>query len=148
MSSAAYALPLRLERQRSRGLAWTLLAVHGLAVAVLPTLAWPWWLKSLLAVAVVAQGIVSWRRHVQPRAPTAIRTVLWKSAEEWELTQVDGRRVGARLRRASYVQSALVILRFKTEDGRRVAVLLPADGVDRELHRRLRVGLRLQAEVV
>lgn len=148
MSSPAYALPLRLERHFSPALAWTVGGVHLLALAVLPPLAWPWWVKLALAVAVLVQGVLIWRRHVVPSAPNAIRGLLWKADGEWELTRVDGQAFTAGLRRASYVHPALVILRFAADGGGRHAVLLPADGVDAELHRRLRVGLRLHAELV
>ncbi len=148
MSSSVYALPLRLERRFSPTLAWTVGGVHLLAVAVLPPLAWPWWAKLILAIAVLMQGLFIWRRHVTPSAPDAIQGLLWKSDGDWELSYVNGKVCTARLRRASYVHPALVILRFVADAGGRYAVLLPADGVDAELHRRLRVALRLQAEVV
>ena len=146
MSSPAYALPLRIERRASRGLAWAVGAVHGLALAVLPPLDLPWWLKLIVAAAVLSQAVLTWRRHVAPRAPGAIRGLLWRADGQWELMRVDGRAFTARLRRASYLHPHLVILRFIAEDGARHALLLPADAVDAQLHRRLRVGLRLQAE--
>lgn len=148
MSSPAYALPLRIERRFSRSLATAVLVVHVLAVVVVLPLDMAWWWKCLIAVAVIVQGVSTWRRHVSLAARGAVRAVLWKSEGEWQLMRVDGVTQIAQLRRASYVQPALVVLRFKIEGARRCAVLLPSDGVEPEAHRRLRVGLRLQAEVV
>lgn len=148
MSSSVYALPLRIERLYSRGLAVAVVVVHGLAITVLLPLDMAWWWKCLIAVAVIVQGVFTWRRHVSLAAAGAVRTLVWKSEGEWELTRVDGATHSARLRRASYVQPALAVLRFKLEGGGLCAVLLPSDGVEPETHRRLRVGLRLQAEVV
>lgn len=148
MSSSVYALPLRIERRYSRGLAVAVAVVHALAITVLLPLDMAGWWKCLIAVAVIAQGVFTWRRHVSLAAAGAVRTLVWKSEGEWELTRVDGATHSARLRRASYVQPALAVLRFKLEGGGFCAVLLPSDGVEPETHRRLRVGLRLQAEVV
>lgn len=148
MSSPAYALPLRLERRPSRGLAWGVTVVHVLAMVVILPLALPWWVKLVVSLAVIAQGILIWRNHVSPIAAGAIREIVWKADGEWELVRVDGGATPTRLRRASYVQPALVVLRFIEAGGRRRSVLLPADGVDAELHRRLRVALRLHAETV
>jgi len=147
MSSAAYALPLRLERRYSRALARTVIIVHASALAVLAILDLPWWLKSTLAVAVLIQAVITWRRHVNVTAPGAIRAIVWRADGQWELSDADGKTHAAQLRRASYVQPALVVLRFKLGKYRRRAVLLPVDGVDADLHRRLRVGLRLHAEL-
>lgn len=148
MSSAAYALPLRLERRYSRALARTVIIVHALALAVLGVLDLPWWLKLTLAMAVLIQAVITWRRHVNLTASGAIRAIVWTADGQWELSDADGKTHAAQLRRASYVQPALVVLRFKLGKYRRRAVLLPADGVDADLHRRLRVGLRLHAELV
>ena len=148
MSSPAYALPLRIERRFSRGLAIAVVLVHTLAIAVVLPLDVAWWWKCLIAIAVGTQAVFSWRLHVSLTAARAVHAVLWKSEGEWQLTRADGTAQNARLRRASYVQPALVVLRFRIEGGGRCAVLLPADGVEAESHRRLRVGLRLQAEMV
>src|SRR3569832_2826007 len=138
MSSPVFALPLRIARRISRGLA--LPVVLPLDVA--------WWWKCLIAIAVGTQAVFSWRLHVSLTAARAVHAVLWKSEGDWQLTRSDGTAQNARLRRASYVQPALVVLRFRSEGGGRCAVLLPADGVEAESHRRLRVGLRVQAEMV
>ncbi len=148
MSSPAYALPLRIERRFSRVLACALLLICGISLAVLPLLDVPWWSKLLAAAAVSLQAVLTWRGQVLPRAPGAIHALSWQADGQWELTRRDGRAFTARLRRASFVHPALVILRFVADDGARHAVLLPADAMDAELHRRLRVGLRLQAELV
>src|SRR3569832_93968 len=138
MSSPVFALPLRIARRISRGL----------AIAVVLPLDVAWWWKCLIASAVGTQAVFSWRLHVSLTAARAVHAVLWISEGEWQLTRADGTVQEARLRRASYVQPALVVLRFRIDGGGRCAVLSPADVVEAEAHRRLLVGLRLQAEMV
>src|SRR3569833_3466035 len=73
MSSPAYALPLRIERRFSRGLAIAVVLVHTLAIAVVLPLDVAWWWKCLIAIAVGTQVVFSWRLHVSLTAARAGR---------------------------------------------------------------------------
>src|SRR3569623_880300 len=86
MSSAAYALPLRLERRYSRALARTVIVVHALALVELGVLDLPWWLKLTLAMAVLIQAVITWRHHENLAAPGAIRAIVWTADGRWELS--------------------------------------------------------------
>lgn len=143
MSSIASAPPLRLERRPSIRLMMILATVHGLALLVLLPLPLAGWLKMLLAAAVVAQGIVSWRGQADLSAPRAVKTLVWRTDNRWELFSPDGIGREARLLPGAYVHPWLVVLRFRDEDDCRCAVVLPPDGLDPDQHRRLRVRLRL-----
>jgi hypothetical protein len=143
MSSPAYALPLRLERQPSRYLMSTVIVVHGAALLVLLPLPLPWWIKVPLAAGIVAQWIGAWRNHVTLTAPAAVKTLVWLAENRWELFCADGASCEARLLPGAYVHPFLVILRFMTEDNRRCAVILPPGSLHADYHRRLRVRLRL-----
>ena len=143
MSSLSYAAPFRLERRHSRYLLSALLAVHGIALLVLMPLPLVWWIKVPIGLAVMAQGIVSWRRQLAFSSVSAAQGLVWTGGSSWELFNRDGARRPARLLPGTYVHPWLVILRFMTEDGQRSAVVLPCDSLDPDSHRRLRVQLTL-----
>jgi len=143
MSSLSYAPPLRLERRPSRYLLSVLLAVHGLALLVLIPLPLVWWVKVLLALAVLAQGVVSWRRHLAFGSALAARRLVWTGGRSWELINRDGAARRARLHTGCYIHPWLVILHFLTEDRHKCVVVLPCDSLDPDSHRRLRVQLAL-----
>jgi hypothetical protein len=121
----------------------SLLAVHGMALLVLMSLPVAWWLKVPVVLAVMAQGIVSWRRQLAFSSPSAAKRLVWNGGSSWELFNRDGASRPARLLPGSYVHPWLVVLRFLTEDGHKSAVVLPRDSLDPDSHRRLRVQLTL-----
>jgi hypothetical protein len=143
MSSPSYAAPLRLERRPSRYLLSALLVVHGTALLVLILLPVVWWIKVPLALAVLAQGIVSWRRQLMLGSALATQRLVWTGGSSWELFNRDGAVRRARLLPGSYIHPWLVVLRFLTEDRQKCAVVLPCDSLDPDSHRRLRVQLGL-----
>lgn len=121
-----------------------LICVNGAALAVLLPLELAWWIKAPAALAVIAQWAMAWRRHVSFVSPRAIRRLVWMAENRWELSSSEGGNREACLLPAAYIHPFLVVLRFMTEDKRRCAVILPADGLDPDSHRRLRVLLRLK----
>ena len=143
MSSHCYVPPFRLDRRPSRHLLMALLAVHGMALLVLMPLPVAWWIKVPVALAVLAQGIASWRRQLTFGSPSAAKRLVWTGGSSWELVNRDGASRPARLLPGTYVHPWLVVLRFLTEDGRTSAVVLPRDSLDADSHRRLRVQLTL-----
>jgi len=143
MSSPVSAPILRLERRPSPSLMIVLVVVHGAALLVLWPLPLSIWIKALLAMAILVQAMITWRHHVNMRAPTAVKRLVWGNDDQWELFPSGGGSCSAQLLPASYVHPLLVILRFMTEDKRRCAVIVPPDGLGPDDHRRLRVRLRL-----
>ena len=117
--------------------------VHGLALLVIIPIAIEWWIKLPVAAAVVAQWTHTWRRYVVLTAPAAVKSLIRATDGGWELCRGDGRCCTARLLPAAYVHPLLVVLRFATEEKHRYAVVIPADSLDADSHRRLRVYLRL-----
>lgn len=93
--------------------------------------------------AIVIQWVVVWRRHLALSSPEAVKSLQWSADGRWELFGTDGAKRSARLLPAAYVHPWLVVLKFITEDKRRCAVVLPADGLSADEHRRLRVRLGL-----
>lgn len=118
-------------------------AVHLLALLVLVPLPILWWCKLPLMALIAVQWVAVWRHHLALTAPGAVRRVIWRADGHWELIRVDGTLAEARLLPAAYVHPWLVVLRFASEDKRRCAVVLPADGLPKDEHRRLRVRLGL-----
>ena len=64
MSSQKYAVPLTLERRRSRSQAAVVIGAHGGALALLPTLTVPVWITSPVALAILISLVVILRKHV------------------------------------------------------------------------------------
>jgi len=143
MSSSVYAPPLRFERRPSRHLLFALMVVHGLALVMVPPLPVAWWIKLPLAVGISAQWLVSWRRQVALNSPWAVKCLVWRGGNRWELSGAGGARYQARLLPGAYIHPLLVVLRFATEDKSKRAVVLPGDSLNPDSHRRLRVQLQL-----
>jgi hypothetical protein len=120
-----------------------LAVLHVFALLVLLPLPVPWWVKPPLMAAVVIQWVIVWRHHLDLKAPAAVKSLQWNADGRWELFCADGTAHAARLLPAAYVHPWLVVLRFVTEDKRRCSVVLPADGLPEDEHRRLRVRLGL-----
>jgi len=123
-----------------------LAVVHGAALLVLLPLPVSWWIKLPVAVVVLFQGWLAWRKHVRLMQPDSVRRLVWLPDDRWELLTADGAVREARLLPASYVHPWLAVLRFVAEDRRRYTVLLPSDALDPDSHRKLRVRLGLYSD--
>ncbi len=148
MSSGAYAAPLRLELRPSRVLATLLCALHAVAMLSVLPLSLEWWWRSALLSVVFLSLVHVLRRQALLAGANAVRGLLWESEGSWLLTLGDGRSCAAQLLPGAFVHPWLVVLNFKLEDawwGSR-AVVLCADGLDGQSHRRLRVRLRLAGD--
>jgi len=140
MSYTKYAAPLRLRLSPSRQLAVLVLLIHAGALAVVPPLSTPWWVKILLAGLVLASAIYNFSCRVVLRGKRAIVGLVWDAKDEWRLTTAQGGTSVAELLPDTYVHPQLVILRFRdTVSRKKLSVILFHDSVDAESHRRLRV---------
>ncbi len=138
--SRAYATPLVLEPRPSRALRLSQAVAHLGAAGVLLALdAWPWPLRLLLAAVLLATG---WRSLASQ--PT-LRRLTWQAGNEWRLEGRSGEVVHAHAVAPTVVHPLLVVLRLQPA-GRRLAraVVLPADSLEAEVFRRLRVRLRVE----
>ena len=143
MSSSAYVPPLRIERRPSRHLQIALAVAHGFALLTLIPLPLVGWIKVLVALAISMQWGLSLRLQAALTSASAVNRLVWLGDNSWELYNRDGAPRMASLQPGAYVHPWLVILRFVTEDGHGLAVVLPRDGLDSDSHRRLRVQLQL-----
>ncbi len=140
-SCLMFPAPLNLELGRSRVLAALLMLAHSGALALLALLPLAWWVRMLLAGALLCSLWLTLNRHALRRGKRAITRLLWESDESWLLQGADGKERRARLKPGSYVSPRLVILNF--DAGRRpCSVVLLPDAVEAESLRKLR--LRLQ----
>ena len=146
MSSSFYAPPLRFELSPSRWLGGCLILVHGLALSTFVFLPVPWWIKLPLALGVIGQWRVSWCRHIALSSPAAVKGLLCKADDDWELSTADGSTRKAHLLSGTYIHPCLVVLRFVAEDKHKHSVVLPGDSLDPDSHRRLRARLRFLQE--
>lgn len=136
-----YATPLRLEPGVSRRLGRFLALSHGAALAVLSFSGLPTLLTAALALSVVLSWLCSRRRDVLRRDPDAIGALVWEEGNRWQLTLRSGEEINAVLRPFVFMQPWLVILHFRSDDGRAAHLVLLPDMLDRETFRRLRVRL-------
>ncbi|MCF6210104.1 MAG: hypothetical protein L3J88_00475 [Gammaproteobacteria bacterium] len=147
MSSPKYATPLVLEPRPSRWLLSLILFSHGGAIAVLLALdEWPWPVRLLLVVVVLASlwftvGGLGWRR-----SPTRIQRLIWQTENEWRLELCNGEMLTARLRPSSYMHPWLVVLNLRVEgQWLPCSLVLARDSLDVTTFRRLRVRLTTEA---
>lgn len=148
MSSKKYAAPLILERRRSRLQAAVVIVVHGLALALLPTLTLPVWVTAPLAVAVLLSLTIILREHVLLNSKRSICRLVWDADEHWTIYFTHGVSVPARLLPGSFVHHSLVVLIFALETKRRRhALVLTRDSLDADTFRRLRVRLKIESGI-
>jgi hypothetical protein len=125
----------------SRLLAFYLLSLHGLAVWLVVLLPLQGVLRILLAAFTLYSLFYFWRRHLWQQGGRAVTGVEWSGEGEWILWDAQEKTTAATLSGSSYINPRLLILNFKTTDGKRCSLCLTADRVDKEQLRRLRAGL-------
>jgi toxin CptA len=139
------ATTLKLSLGPSRGLTWLLSGGHAVAGILLWVALPPWW--SLAGCVVLGTSLlIALANHARRSARAAVVEVALAQDGRLELQRRDGARVEGRLLPSTFVSPLLVILNLST-DRRRLphAVLVPADAVAPDDHRRLRVWLRWRA---
>jgi toxin CptA len=133
---------LRLSLGPSSALTWLLSGGHA-AAAILVWVTLPAW-GSLAACTVLAGSLVlALGRHARRSAGAAVVEVALAQDGRVDLRRRDGGRAEGRLLPSTFVSPPLVILNLAGDRWRLSrAVLVPADAVGADDHRRLRVWLR------
>lgn len=140
---------LRFVLQPSTGLTWLLAAAHAGAAALVWLVLPGWYGKVLASSALGASLAVGLRRHARRWGPAAIVELELNGDGSVTLRRKDGRDVSGRLLASTFVSPRLVILNLATQARwLPLAVLVPADAVPPEDHRRLRVWLRWRGDLV
>ena len=141
--SNPFAADIRIEPTPSRVIAQLLFLVHAAAIAVVWLMPWPWGAGLALSGLVLGAWLRALLLHVWRLAGSAVVRVVVRADGSWELGLRDGRAESARLLDSSFVHPWLVVLNFAVGRWRRRHVLLPADSVNADTLRRLRVRLRM-----
>jgi hypothetical protein len=133
---------VRCELGRSPVLTVVFLAIHGGAIGLtlLLPLAWGW--RAVMAAVIASSLIHALRRHAWRRGSRAVTAIHIDDEGGLELRRGDGTWHAAN-RRSPAVFAPLVLLRWRIEGDlfwRRLVI--PADAVERNCFRRVRVALR------
>jgi toxin CptA len=122
---------------------WLLMLGHAGAIALLWPVALPVWVKTVLALAVIASLVHSLRQVALLKAPESIIAIEIKEPAKLALQTRRGEWHECSLSGDSYVSAWLTIVLLKIDKKRfpRCAVITP-DNVDADDFRRLRVWLR------
>jgi hypothetical protein len=138
-------LQQHFEFQPSRFLVILLVAMHGMAVAIVLLLDLPWEWKSVLLTAILASWLYYLLRDARLRLPSSCIGLLLGDQGEGGtmLLRRDGRQVPCRILPASVVTPYLTVLIILVEGARfkRTLVILP-DSLNAGLFRQLRVWLK------
>lgn len=117
---------------------------HATALALLPFAQLPPWLVIPLALALLLGYRRVYRIQIRCQDPGCIRRLVWRNGNDWHLTLTSGEQVRACLRPFAFVHPRLVILHFRRADGRACRIVLPADRLDPQPFRQLRVRLQIE----
>ena len=139
MSSEKSVSPLTLAPEPSRILMSILSLTHLGGAALLWPLDLSWGVKLLLWSMLAVSLAASWPR----RGGNDLRRLVWQADGDWLLQTRDGKESGARLLPGSYSHPWLVVLNLRLDNGRQRSVVLFADALAPDMHRRLRARLGL-----
>lgn len=141
MSSTSGPARLRIEPRPSTLLAATLAVLHGAVGVVVLSLPLAWDLQLLVSALILLGLLDALRTHLLHRGRAAVRSAQWRGGGEWWLRNGDGEAETGRLDPSTLVLPRLVVLRLRSGSVRRRTLILPADALDPDTHRRLRALL-------
>jgi len=136
--------PIKIEPGFSKWLAAYLLLVHTSALIIILLLPLSLPLGTTLALLVGASLWYYWRRDLLHIGAHSIIRIEWSEANGWRMWLGDGDIHQATLIPTSFMHRHLVTLDLMTTDSGVHRLLLPGDIMQPELHRRLRVLLKLE----
>ncbi len=134
-------LPIKIDLSFSQWLAGYLLTIHLAALLLILLLQPPLLFSTILILLTCLSLGYYWRRDLGGRATSYLE---WSEGKGWRIRQTNGDLQQATLTPESYLNRHLVALQFITDENRAPRLLLPADAMQPDLHRRLRVLLRLE----
>ena len=143
MSNAREAPPCHIELRASKRLAVLLSAGHFFALAISTLLALSTPVLALLCTAVALSWYRTLERHALLRSSRSVVALALEGEQSCALQMRNGRWVWGRVMDSSYVLPWLVVLHASIEQRKfATRVVLCADSMPQESHRRLRVRLR------
>lgn len=137
---APSATPLDFERRPSATLIAFIVSAHALAACPLLFLPLPWFVA--LAWLALVLGTLAWEltRHGLSTSHRFVRRVQWGQDGRWQLETGDGRLWQGEAV-AALVSPWLCIVHFRRPVAGARSLVLPADALDADTHRRLRRAL-------
>lgn len=135
-------MPLRIRPKPSRIFTIVTTVVHGGAGIVL-FMIFPAWAALFLALAVVISFIRVINQHVLLLNPSSIKELVWNEADSWTLLTNDNHKYVSTLLSSSYCHPKLAVLNFLSEH-KKHSIVLMADALDKDIFRRLRVGITIK----
>lgn len=138
--SAKSIAPVNLPLKPSRRLLGVLAALHGLAALASLAAALPLWARALALATVSAGAALVWRRLWRNPLAKHLRV---DETGEWLLWTREGRALRLVLLPGSIAVPWLILLRFRDENGRFLALPILPDSAPAEDFRRLAVWLRV-----
>jgi len=143
MSSTRSAPALIIERHSSVQLKTIVIAIHVGAVILLVPIIHRFGLVAMLSlVPVIVSMIYYWRQTVLLVNKQSVMALLLDADNVWSLLRRNGERLKDCRLVSAMVHPKLIVLSFRYHK-QRLSVPLFLDGVDAEIHRQLRVRLRL-----
>jgi hypothetical protein len=136
-------LPLRLQPQTSRRLFAAVITVHLCAAAAVTVTVLPWALKVFCLLLIGASPLLVLRR-LRLDLP---RSISLRQDGTMEVERADGQIQVERIGNAAVALPWLVVLSCEYE-GQQRRLVLPADSLDAEAHRSLRLWLRYRTKNV
>ena len=137
---APSATPLACERRVSPSLTLLVAGAHALALAPLLFLPLPWFLALPWLALVLAAAARDLARHSLPGSSRFVRRLHWGQDGRWRLESGDGRLWPGEAV-AALVSPWLCIVHWRRPVAGAYSLVLAADALDRESHRRLRRAL-------
>lgn len=136
-----FKLPVFIIVKASRWLKIWLYIIHLIAVPVIliTSLAWP--VKYMLIFICCISLFYSLRNYIQLTGKNSIVRLILNDADEWWLTTAQGDTLDATLLPGALVHPMLVILPFRSQNGKHTVILSP-DVINNDMLRRLRVRLK------
>lgn len=119
-----------------------LCVVHGGAALCLLASALPPGFRLALVLVVAGVGVRGVLDHGVRRSARSIVLLVWDRHGQWRLARRDGRILDVTLLDGGFSHPLSVVLRFRSDMGRHIPLVIVPDMVDGEMLRRLRVRLR------
>lgn len=135
---------ISIEPGFSRWLAYYLLSIHLVAMLLILLLQPPMPFTIFLMLLVSISLVYYWKRDLLHGAHRCISYVAWSEERGWRIVQPGGVMQQATLIPSSFLSRQLVILHLKTVKNGTQKLVLPGDSIQPDLHRRVRVLLKLQ----
>ncbi|MCP3671951.1 MAG: hypothetical protein GY814_16275 [Gammaproteobacteria bacterium] len=136
--------PIKIEPGFSPWLASYLLAIHLAALLLIPLLQ-PQLLLGISLILLICFSLgYYWKRDILRYTDHGIDYAEWNAGKGWSIRLSEGELQHATLTPSSFLNRYLVALQFTTVKNSTHRLLLPADALQPDLHRRVRILLRME----